>query len=178
MSRIKEKLLSLYTKHLIKARRAERTNVGFQQAQRIGILYSRGSTKKQEAVNRLATQLRQLGKQVTKLCYATTPTPVNNLADPTITPRDIQLFGRIIYPQAKSFVNTPFDYLYQVDLEGQPVLDYLLAKSQAKCRVGHYTAARAALFEIMVSFEQQPGSSAIDALTAQMLHYTQLLAAK
>src|SRR3569832_1344219 len=173
MSRIKSQLLTFYTKHLIKYNRTERINVGFAQAQAIGVLYSGDSPKKQEAVDQLITQLNRLGKKVTVLCYAPTPTQVLNLTFPIITYRDIQLWGSINPDQAKTFVNAPFDYLYQVDLESHPVLDYLLAKSRAKCRIGYYCTRRTALFEIMVSFDKSFETSEIDDLTTQMLYYTQ-----
>ena len=178
MPRIKEKLLSFYTKRLSKTRRIERTNVGFRQAQSIGILYTGDSAKKQQIVQRLVSQLQQLGKQVTILCCAKASKAIEKTNVPTITYQDIQLLGKIIHPQARAFVNTPFDYLYQIDVEGHPVLDYLLAKSQARCRVGYYTAARAGLFEMMVMPQSTSASSKLEDLIAQMLHYTQLLKAK
>lgn len=175
MSHIKEKILSLYTKRLIKTRRVVRTSVGFQRAQNIGILYSADGPQKHEVVRHLATQFNKMGKQVAGLCYATTPIQFANLAFPTITHRDLQLWGTITHPQAQAFINTPFDYLYQVDLEGHPVLDYLLAKSQAKCRIGYYDSLRAHLFEMMVTFDKKPDGNEIGSLTAQMVYYSQLL---
>lgn len=178
MSRVKEKILALYTKRLIKTDRVVRTSVGFQQAHSMGILYSADNSQKHEEIRRLATQLNEMGKQVTGLCYATAPIQATNVVFPTITHRDLRLWGTITNPQAQAFVNTPFDYLFQVDLVGCPVLDYLLAKSRAKCRVGYYDTVRTGLFEMMVTFDKQTDHSAIHALTAQMAHYTQLLKAQ
>jgi hypothetical protein len=177
MSRIKEKILALYTKRLIKTNRLVRTNVGFQQAQNMGILYSVDTPQKNEAVLYLEVQLKKMGKQVTGLCYAATPIQAINLTFPTITLHDIRLWGTITHPQAQAFVNTSFDYLFQVDVVGHPVLDYLLAKSQAKCRVGYYHTLRTSLFEIMVTLNKKTDGNEIDALTAQMVHYAQLLKA-
>ena len=175
MSRIKAKLLAFYTKRLIKARQVMHTHVGFEQAQSIGILYSGDSPQKQEVVQQLASQLQQQGKRVTMLRYVENAKQVTNWATPTVTRRNIRFWGKITYSEAQTFVDTPFDYLYHVDWDGHPVLDYLLAKSKAKCRVGHYAAARAGLFEIMVSLAKPPDSRELTDLTAQMLHYTQLL---
>jgi hypothetical protein len=177
MSRIKEKILSLYTKRLIKTNRLVRTNVGFHQAKNMGILYSVDTPQKNEAVLYLEVQLKKMGKQVTGLCYADTPMQAINLTFPAITHHDIQLWGTITHPQAQIFVNTSFDYLFQVDLMGHPVLDYLLAKSQAKCRVGHYNTLRTSLFEMMVTLNKQTGGNKIDNLAAQMIRYAQLLKA-
>jgi hypothetical protein len=175
MLHLKEKILSLYTKRLVKTLRVARVNVGFQQAQSMGILYSAESPQKHEAVRCFATQLNKLGKKVARLCYAVAPLHAAQLDFPTITPRDLQLWGTITHAQAQDFVNTSFDYLYQVDLEGHPMLDYLLAKSQAKCRVGYYDPSRAGLFEMMVKFDRKTDGNDIDDLIVQMIHYTQLL---
>lgn len=175
MSRIKEKILTLYTKKLVKTSCVVRTSVGFQQSQNMGILYSANNPQKHEAARHLATQLNKLGKKVAGLCYSTAPIQSAYLAFPTITHRDLRLWGTITSPHAKAFIDTPFDYLFQVDLVGDPVIDYLLAKSQAKCRVGYYDTVRTSLFEMMVTFDKQPNSNDINDLTTQMVHYIQLL---
>ena len=142
MSSIQHQLLSFYTRRLTRSRRVVRTNVGFEQANSIGILYSGHSAEAHEAVRSLADKLERSGKKVTILYCATAPLSTTEAEIPTITSRAIGLFGKIRHPLARTFVNTPFDYLYQVDWKGHPVLDYLLARSRAKCRVGHYTAER------------------------------------
>jgi hypothetical protein len=173
MSRIKEKILALYTKRLIRGCRIVRTNVGFQQAQNMGILYSADTT-----IHHLATQLGNMSKRVTVLCYTKVPMQTPHCVFPTITHHDLPLWRTITHPKAYTFVNTSFDYLFHADLEGHPMLNYLLAKSQAKCRVGHYNAARTSLFEIMVTFDKKADGNAVDDLVAQMMHYTQLLQAQ
>jgi len=175
MSRIKQKILAFYTQRIVRADRIARTNVGFQQAQHIGILYRADNPQKHKVVNHLAEALKNKGKKVTGLCYTPLPTlqAANTFA--TITDRDLQLWGNITHPRARAFVNTPFDYLFQVDIVGHPVINYLLAKSQAKCRIGYYDTVRTGLFEMMVTFDRQAGSDDMDTLTKQMVHYVQRL---
>ena len=112
---------------------------------------------------------------MTRLCYSTALPQTTDLTFPVITYRDIQLWGTITHPQAQDFLNTSFDYLFQVDLVGHPVLDYLLARSHAKCRIGYYDTLRTSLFEMMITLNKETNSGGIYALTAQMIHYTQLL---
>lgn len=178
MSQIKARLLSFYTKRLIRRRQTACRNVGFDQARTIGILYHGDVPKKQEVIHQLVTELEKLGKQVSTLCYVHDPKEATNFTAPTVTLRDIKLLGQIMHPQAQEFANTSFDYLYQVDLASHPVIDYLMARSKAKCRVGYYTASRAGLFEIMVSLAEKSEGAAITDLITQMLHYTQLLKTK
>ena len=178
MAWLKEKIFSFYTKQLIKKSRATRMHVGFRQAQHIGILYSAGSPQKQQLVRQLAKKLQKMGKQVTGLCYATIPMQQTANDFPTVTQDDLHYWGTIMHPQAQAFVNTPFDYLFQVDLIGHPILNYLLAKSQAQCRIGYYDPTRINLFEIMVIFNQEDEKEEITALIEQMVHYVQLIKVK
>ena len=170
------KILPWYTRRYINANQSVRMNVGFQRAQSLGLLYSYDNLEKHQAVLRLAEKLQAMGKQLVGLCYVTVQHHQSFF--PSLTHRDVQLFGKITNQQAQDFIDTPFDYLYHVDLFSNPVLDYLLAKSKARCRVGHFDAARAGLFEMMVKFDRKPGSNHIDDLIEQMLHYTQHLKAK
>ncbi len=177
MSRIKYRLLSLQTRRAIRLCSVSRTSVGFERAQSMGILYSDNSTGKQAVIHQLITQLNQLGKQVMVLCYEPTCSQVIPPIFPTTTHQDIRPWGAIAFLPTKTFIKTPFDYLYHVDLAGDPVLDYLLARSHAKCRVGHYNAERTDLFEIMVSLKEGANSSDIGNLASQMIRYTQCLRA-
>ncbi len=172
---IKQKILARYTKSITYASRVVRTNVGFQHAQCVGILYSADNPQKHKVVSHLARKLKQMGKKVTGLCYTTAPIQEVANTFSTITHRDIQLWGAITHHKAQTFIDTSFDYLFQVDMVGHAVIDYLLARSKAKCRVGYYDTARTSLFEIMVDFDEQPDSNNIDILTAQMVYYAQLL---
>lgn len=172
---IKQRILELYTKRITQHDHVVRINVGFQQAQNMGILYSADNPQKHEAVNHLAKELKKMDKKVTGLCYTTVPTQKSANTFTTITHRDLQLWGTITHPKAKAFINTPFDYLFQVDLVDHPIINYLLAKSKAKCRVGYYDTVRTDLFELMVTFNKRPDSNDIDALTTQMIHYIRLL---
>ncbi|MHA7878087.1 MAG: DUF6913 domain-containing protein [Bacteroidota bacterium] len=172
---IKQKMLALYTRRTIQTDRVVRANVGFQQAQHVGILYSADSSKKHKTVNQFVNQLKAMGKNVSVLCYTTVPVQQAANTYATITHRDLQLWGTITHPKAKAFINTPFDYLFQVDMVGHAAMDYLIAKSQAKCRVGYYDTARTNLFEMMVTFDEHRKSDTIDTLTTQMIHYAKLL---
>ena len=178
MLSIKEKILSLCARKLVKTHRVLRTSVGFQQAQNMGILYSSDCTEKHETIRDFSIKLEKMNKKVTILCYALAPLKNVHLDFPAITHHDFQIWGTITHPQAQDFVNTPFDYLYQVDLKGHPMLDYLLAKSQAKCRVGYYDTLRTGLFEIMVTFAEENQGDNIDNLVAQMVRYTKMLRAQ
>lgn len=172
---IKARLFSLYTEYLIRRRCVRRVNIGFDQSKAMGILYNGDDPEKREAVHQLVMQLRQLGKQVTVLCYVSSHQQVSNPIEVTVTHRDIRLWGKITAPQAKAFVDTSFDYLYRVDLDSHPILDYLLAQSNAKCRIGYYRTGRTPLFDLMVGLAGSLKDGEVTSLATQMLHYSQLI---
>jgi len=176
LQRIKASLLQLRTWRLQQQPATRRSNVGFAHAQRIGILYTDTIPDKHDVVGRFVAALRQKGKDVMGLCYATEQAysaPLERFA--TFTQSDIGIWRPIKHLAAQQFVQTPFDYLFHVDLMGHPVLDYILAKSQAQCRVGYLDTQRTHLFEVMVTFQPAAEKHALEALTTQMLHYVQLL---
>ncbi|XWN35342.1 MAG: hypothetical protein ROO73_00920 [Roseivirga sp.] len=172
-----QNILRLYTWQLNRKETPVRSNVGFAGAQSLGVLYTGDTPEKHDTVCRFVAALRKTGKEVAGLCYTpqNTPTPISDF--PILTPRDISLFGSIVPPLAATFVNTPFDYLFHVDWGGDPILDYLLAKSQARCRVGYFDTRRTPLFEMMVTINGEADKNGIEGLTTQMLHYIQLLKA-
>ncbi len=182
MLSIKEKLLTLYTFRALKANRVARCNVGFQQAQLIGLIYTQGDAGKQVSICKLVDQLKHSGKQIKVFYYLPKPLPPNQALEkgvdtyfPSFTKQAISYLGKVVDGSLAEFINTPFDYLYHIDLVSNPILDYLLAKSKAKCRVGNFALNRSHLFEVMVKFEQKNDGYSIDSLTNQMLYYTQRL---
>lgn len=177
MIAIKEKLLALYTKRLVKTNQTIRFNVGYEQAQLIGLLYTHESSQKNKAILQFVKKVAATGKQVHTLCYIPTKSDVYDGGFPAFTQRDISLFIESKNKQVRDFLNTPFDYLYYLDLAHHPVVDYLLAKCNAKCRVGKFDVMKADLFEVMIKLETQANSYELNRWIEIILHYTQLLKA-
>lgn len=174
MSAIKQKLLALHTRRLIKKSQTVRVSVGYAQAQRIGILYTQGDAEKKEAVQALATQMQEMGKELDTLCYIAQAGTAQPEVCPTLTPAAISLWGRARDAAVHRWLTTPFDYLYHVDAVSDPVLDYCLAACQAKCRVGLLDMCRVGLFEIMVALASSKPHTPSH-LMEVMLHYTKQL---
>jgi hypothetical protein len=178
MLSIKERLLSFYTQRLIKSNKTRRLNVGYQKAQLIGVLYTQTDAQKETIIHQFIERIKKSGKQVQTLVYlpeASSKIQVENHFFSFFTKQEISYLGRWASGPLATFVHTSFDYLYHVDLVSNPILEYVLAKCQAKCRVGHFDIHRASLFEIMIKFDTKPETPALQSLTEDMLHYTQLL---
>lgn len=85
---------------------------------------------------------------------------------------DISWLGHINTPKVKQFTDTPFDFLFCIESEPQPVFDIILSQTRANCRVGLFDEKRTNLFELMV---QNPDPANLEHTLQQMLNYTKLL---
>jgi len=85
---------------------------------------------------------------------------------------DINWKGEINAPKISQFLDTPFDLLFCIESETQPVFDIILSQTKANCRVGLFDENRTNLFELMV---ENPNQKDIGYTLKQMLKYTKLL---
>jgi hypothetical protein len=85
---------------------------------------------------------------------------------------DINWKGEINSPKMTVFLDTPFDFLFCIESEKQPVFDIILSQTKANCRVGLYDESRTNLFELMV---ENPDWKDVEYTLKQMLKYTKLL---
>jgi hypothetical protein len=66
------------------------------------------------------------------------------------TVKDISFWGKIESEKTLKFSDTPFDYLFCIDTEPNPMILYLLARSKSKCRVGKFHDQGKPFFELMI----------------------------
>jgi len=85
---------------------------------------------------------------------------------------DINWRGEINSPKMTQFLDTPFDFLFCIESETQPVFDIILSQTKANCRVGIFDEKRTNLFELMV---ENPNPKDVEYTLKQMLKYTKLL---
>ena len=88
---------------------------------------------------------------------------------------DIDLFGKIKSDKVNNFISTKFDYLFCICSELQTPVKYILAASQAKCRVGLYTTESEELFDFMMSNNKKED---LNELIRNMLYYTKHIKAE
>ena len=169
--------LRIATHFLAKKIKPLRSNVGFSKARTIGVLYSYGSPEKHEILQRFIRNLKNLDKQIGVLCYTVAKDRVHQGSNllysfdhEALTP-----LGRVHSDRIQKFIDTPFDYLFHIDLDSNPILDFIVAKSNAKCRIGYFDTGRKNLFEVMVKVNRVDTIEDIKKLTAQILHYTECM---
>jgi hypothetical protein len=176
---IQAKIFALYTRRLTKASKKSAINHQHSIPVGIGLLYTHdpANPEKTDAVLQVVKKLQAGGKQVQVLCYVpdNKSTEINTPFD-TVTKEDINLLGRSQNAPLNSFLKSPFAYLYHLDLVSDVVLDYIVAKCIAHCKIGNYLAGREALFELMFKDLAQPEEKVFfDSLISKMFSYTQLL---
>jgi len=162
--------LKMRTESALKKSKNHRASIPYEQAQRVGIIFSVEDKQKHEDIKEFAKLLEQDGKKVEILEYL----PVNKenyeFRFDFFTIKDLSFWGQINSEHFNKFCDTPFDYLYYVDMESNPLVLHLLAKSKAHCRIGKFKEDDSPFFELMI---EQNGSN--KGLIETMYKYTKQL---
>ena len=64
--------------------------------------------------------------------------------------KDLSFWGKITAENALRFSETPFDFLFYIDINPNPFILYLLARGKARCRVGRSWEQGRPYFEFMI----------------------------
>lgn len=151
-----------------------RNVVNYQQVNKIGILFHLTEEVDPEPLAQFIRKLEQDHKKLKLLTYLETTHshPYRFYLD-FFHRQDIPWTGKLEeIPKIRQFLDTPFDYLFCIESEPQPVFNIILQKSVANCRVGLFDEKRTNLFEMMV---QNPDWKDLPHTLEQMLIYTKLL---
>ncbi|MCU0354179.1 MAG: hypothetical protein MUD08_10650 [Cytophagales bacterium] len=139
------------------------------EARDVGILFMEEEGG-QQALNRWIEQLAAERKRVRAFTYFEKPhsNPYQFKFD-FLTPKEISLFGEIRNEKASQFIDFRFDYLFCTAKHILLPFEYMLLRSQARCKVGFHQEGKEHLFDLMI--EAAPETSYAD-LLKQMHEYT------
>jgi hypothetical protein len=166
----KQTFLKWRTESALRKNKNLRVSIPYQQAQRVGIIFSVEDKSKHDEIKHFIKTLEHDGKKVNVLEYLPKKKENYEFLFDFFTIQDLNFWGSIESDHAISFINTPFDYLYYVDTDHNPLVLHLLARSKAHCRIGSYQVSLEPYFELMI---EEKGS--IKSLIGNMLKYTQNL---
>jgi len=138
------------TRQALKKNHSLRASLPYLQAHTIGVLFTVEDKQKHLDVKEFIHQLEQDGKKVQVLEYLPLKKENYEFRFDFFTVKDLTFWGKINSAQAQKFLETPFDYLFYLDKEANPLALYLLAASKAKCRVGRFIENDEAYFEMMI----------------------------
>lgn len=129
--------LKYKTNQLLKKVKARPSSIPYDKARTIGIVFTVEDKQKHFAIKEFIKRLETEGKHVQVLEFL--PEKVENFEFKFDFFSDKDVFwGTITSASAIQFAEAPLDFLFYLDVEPNPYILNLLARSPAKCRVGRY----------------------------------------
>jgi len=164
-------LLKYRTNRLIRKSTSKRNSIAFNEANKIGIVYTSYGPETTDTVELLVDKLKKDGKQVKVLVYERN-TSVKHLPFDTFTGNDINFWCQFKNDKIINFIDQNFDFLFFLDERPNIIIKNILAKSKAKCIVGKYSEENEALLNLMVMHKK--GETA-DEIVNKIYHYAKLV---
>lgn len=148
---MKLSLLAMRTRAQLKKNKTKRVSLPFTEARHVGIIYTVEDRKKHDEIKDFIHQLERDGKKVQVLCFLPENKDNYEFLFDFFTVKDISFWGNITAANAIKFYSEPFDYLYYLDTIPNPIVENILARSKAKCRIGKHFENGQSYFELMIN---------------------------
>lgn len=166
----KMSFLQMRTNSALKKNQPPRASVAYKHAQSIGIIFSVEDKEKHDDIKDLVRHFEQDGKKVSVLEFLPRKKDNYEFLYDFFSVNDLTFWGKISSSKAIQFSQTPFDYLYYIDNQSNPLVLNLLAQCKAHCRVGRFNELESPFYELMI--EHQGNTKA---LITNMYNYTKRL---
>jgi hypothetical protein len=167
---LKMLFLNMRTQTALKKNKTVRTSIPYKQASNVGIIFTVEDKEKHEAIKDLIQQLERDGKKVQVLEFLPEKKLNHEFKFDFFSVKDISFLGELTSALALKFAEAPFDYLFCIDKQSNPLVLHLVARSKAHCRVGKFNEADSPYFEMMI---EQNGTT--EGLIESMYNYTSQL---
>ncbi len=167
---IKLSLLKLNTRSTLKTNKALRRNLPYGQSLNVGIIFTVEDKPKHDLIKDFIKSLEQDGKKVKTLAFLPKDKENHQFLFDFFSEGDLSFWGNINSNSVASFKSKPFDFLFYLDMKPNPFIMNLIAQSEAKCRIGIYTAENKPFFEMMIE-----NVNSIRALLDSMYKYARLI---
>lgn len=142
------------TQSQLKKNKTLHSSTPFKKAVSIGVLFTVETRSKHDAIKEFIKKVEGEGKTVSVLSFLPDKKENFEFLFNYFTKKDISFWGSVTSADALRFANTPFDFLYCFDEQPNPFVLNLLARSKAKCRVGHYQEGQEVFYEMMLESKQ------------------------
>ena len=147
--------IKYHTKTALKKNTAKRQNVSFPEAKSIGIIHTYCDSGSLEEVYSFFDLLENQGKKISVIILKDKKQDLKVPEFGLVDFQDLSSVGKWSNGPVTDFFETPFDYLFHLDLEGNGLTDNILANSRAKCRVGKFINEKEQFYELMVQPEKE-----------------------
>jgi len=158
------------TETALKKNKTTRTSIPYKKAVSIGMIFTVEDKEKHEAIKEFISQLERDGKEVQVLEFLPEKKINHEFKFDFFTTKDISFWGDLNGTTALKFIEAPFDFLFCIDKESNPLILHVLARSKAHCRVGQFNDSENQYFELMI---EQNGTT--KGLIDAMYNYTSKL---
>jgi hypothetical protein len=147
---VKFTFLKFRTDSQLKNNKTLRTNLPYKQANNIGIIFSVEDKMKHDAIKDLVKKFEHDGKKVSVIEFLPPKKENYEFLFDFFSDKDLSFWGKITSSNALKFSDTPFDFLFYIDADPNPLILNLLARSKSKCRVGKFWDDGRSFFELMI----------------------------
>ena len=169
MNFLKQKMLDYLNKKTNNKNKIPHINTSFANSRDIGLIFTWEGNSKYAQVLELIKYLEIHGKKVELLCYVRNPKELNIPGIPVYMDKDISFFGKTKSSICSNFLSKSFDFLLHLDLQPAIIVQYVLSRTHAKCRVGKNDMINRQFYELMIRpTEEENFKDFCD----QVLHYT------
>lgn len=168
---LNKKILAYKTRSLVKNSKVARKSISYNDARSIGIIFTTDDLKKHETVKKFVKQLQKDGKKVQVLSFLPKGKQNHEFLFDFFTIKDVTFWGSFTANQVADFTKKPFDFLYYLDTDNNPLIKNILALSNAKCRIGKFSEENNPVCELMI----QTSDESTQELANEMYRYTKLL---
>jgi hypothetical protein len=136
MVMMKLSFLKYRTNLILRRNKTPRTTVAYKAAKTAGIIFTVEDKQKHFAVKEFIKRLESDGKHIQVLEFLPERKENYEFKFDFFMEKDITFWGNVQSASAVQFADAPLDYLFYLDLEPNPLILHLLARSHAKCRAG------------------------------------------
>ncbi|MDZ4715169.1 MAG: hypothetical protein SH819_06830 [Cytophagales bacterium] len=147
-----------------------RASTPYRKSNLIGIIFSVEDRQKHDDVKEFIKHLEADGKQVQVLEFLPKRKENHEFLFDFFSDENLTFMGKINNAKVEQFSNTPFDYLFYIDREPNPLVLSILARSRAHCRVGKHHEGSELYFEFMID-----SNGTLKGLMDNMYKYTKQL---
>lgn len=147
---MKLSFLKMRTNSQLNKNKAPRATTPYKQAVSVGVLFTVDDRHKHDEIKSFIHKLEHDGKKVDVISFLPAKKENHEFMFDFFTLKEISFWGVNKSHHASKFSNTPFDYLFCLDDDPNPLILNVLACSKAKCRVGKYKEEATPYFEFMI----------------------------
>lgn len=159
---INNSVLKFKSQKLNEQKMSIRASSSYESAQSIGILFTTEDVEKHDIVKHFIDSLKKDGKKVHVFCFLPKGKDNYEFLFSFFKKEEIGLMGQIKNETLVSFLNQNFDFLFLLDKDINPFSRFLLANSNAKCRVGLPLPELQDYLELMINPKSKSYTSIVD----------------